>query len=186
MDTAQNCCYLTAIPTFSAKPGKYSVPTTVKITDSARGAIIYYRTDGWTPTSDSARYMDPITPSSTTTLRAIVSSPYAGRSLVAVAEYKMNTPAGGSAGLQASADVAPPAEQPVISRQVVVPQGTIVHPVFDRHLASKTAKVGGKIPFVLDRNVMLNGIVAAPKDPPATGIVIQVDRAGAGNGAIFC
>jgi chitobiase/beta-hexosaminidase-like protein len=38
-----------ATPKFSAKPGEYSSPVTVKIRDAGRGAVIYYTTDGWTP-----------------------------------------------------------------------------------------------------------------------------------------
>jgi Na+-transporting NADH:ubiquinone oxidoreductase subunit NqrC len=35
-----------ATPKFSLKPGKLSAPASVRITDSTRGAIIYYTTDG--------------------------------------------------------------------------------------------------------------------------------------------
>ena len=45
---------------FSVKSGTYSKPTTVKITDSTRGATIYYTMDGWTPTTSSTRYVGPI------------------------------------------------------------------------------------------------------------------------------
>ena len=60
------CCAYAAKPTFSVKPGAYSGTTTVKIRDSTRGAVIYYTTDGWTPTASSKRYTGPITIDSTT------------------------------------------------------------------------------------------------------------------------
>jgi len=48
---------LTSTQKFSVKPGAYSASTKVKLTDATRGAIIYYTTDGWTPTAASQRYM---------------------------------------------------------------------------------------------------------------------------------
>src|ERR1035441_6947590 len=91
---AQNTssCYRcgAAAPKFSVKPGAYSAAVTLKIKDSTRGAVIYYTTDGWTPTAASTRYMGPITIDSTTTLQAIAISPYGGRSRVATAVYTLN------------------------------------------------------------------------------------------------
>ena len=76
------CCAFAVKPTFSVKPGTYSGTTTVKIRDKTRGAVIYYTTDGWTPTTASKRYTGPITIDSTTTLNAIaiVPGPYLVRS----------------------------------------------------------------------------------------------------------
>src|ERR1035441_6457733 len=75
---AQNTssCYRcgAAAPKFSVKPGAYSAAVTLKIKDSTREAVIYYTTDGWTPTVASTRYMGPITIDSTTTLQAIARS----------------------------------------------------------------------------------------------------------------
>ena len=79
-----------AAPRFSVKPGNYSKTVTLKIKDSTRGAVIYYTTDGWTPTAASTRYMGPITIDSTTTLQAIAISPYGGRSRVVTAVYTLN------------------------------------------------------------------------------------------------
>src|ERR1700685_2456779 len=67
---APPCCSGSARPKFSLKAGTYQSPKTIRITDSARGAIIYYSTDGWTPTVASNRYLGPITINSTTTLQA--------------------------------------------------------------------------------------------------------------------
>jgi len=55
-----------------------------------RGAVIYYTTDGWTPTAASTRYTGPIAIDSTTSLQAIAISPYGGRSRVATAVYTLN------------------------------------------------------------------------------------------------
>jgi len=88
---AQPCCISwTAPPKFSVKPGKYSGPTTVRITDASRGAVIYYSTDGWSPTVNSLRYRGPIFLGSTTTLRAIAIAPYSMRSVVSAAQYTIS------------------------------------------------------------------------------------------------
>lgn len=83
----QPCGFYAVPPKFSIKPGIFSSPVTVKITDATRGAVIYYTTGGWTPTPDSARYRGPILIESTTTLQAIAFSPYGGRSLVTSGQY---------------------------------------------------------------------------------------------------
>src|SRR5262249_43926455 len=44
------CCYAYASK-FSVKPGTYSRELKVKVTGGGRGTVIYYTTDGWTPTS---------------------------------------------------------------------------------------------------------------------------------------
>src|SRR5271156_4516759 len=74
-------------PKFSVKPGTYAQATAVKMTDGTRGSIIYYTTDGWTPTVNSNRYLGPVAIASTTTLQAIAIVPYVGRSLVASGQY---------------------------------------------------------------------------------------------------
>jgi hypothetical protein len=74
--TAPDAPAYAAKPKFSLKQGKYSKPETVKITDSTRGATVYYTTDRWTPTETSKRYRGPITLDSTTTLQAIAIAPY--------------------------------------------------------------------------------------------------------------
>lgn len=91
-NTAPVCCIPAAKPKFSIKPGVYNFPTTVKITDATRGAIIYYSTDGWTPTEKSLRYMGPIEIDSTTMLQAIAVAPYHARSYVASGRYIVQTP----------------------------------------------------------------------------------------------
>jgi hypothetical protein len=48
----------------------------VKITDPTHGAIIYYSTDGWTPTEKLLRYMGPIEINSTIMLQAVAVAPY--------------------------------------------------------------------------------------------------------------
>lgn len=89
------------MPTITASAAT-SFPITVAITDSLPGTIIYYTTDGSTPTSGSTLYTAPFTVSATTTVQAIAvasgytSSPVAS-SLIApllVAPAPVIAPAG--------------------------------------------------------------------------------------------
>ena len=59
----------TASPSASAEGGEYSDAVKVKLTCSDPDAVIYYTTDGSTPTKDSAKYKKAITISDSTTLK---------------------------------------------------------------------------------------------------------------------
>lgn len=60
-----------ATPAFSLLVGDYPAAQPVSISDATPGAIIYYTSDGSTPTTSSTRYTGPITVSSSVKLRAI-------------------------------------------------------------------------------------------------------------------
>ena len=126
---AQTSCYRcgAAAPKFSVKPGAYSRAVTLKIKDSTRGAVIYYTTDGWTPTAASTRYMGPITIDSTTTLQAIAISPYGGRSRVVTAVYTLNgvppTAPVAQTVVAAPKEVPNSAAAPSASVKVLLPRG---------------------------------------------------------------
>jgi len=60
-----------AMPTFNPAPGAYTITQTVTISCAISGAIIYYTTDGTTPTASSAQYSAPISISASAQLQAI-------------------------------------------------------------------------------------------------------------------
>jgi len=164
----QPCCIaFTAAPKFSLKGGKYSGPTTVKITDASRGAVIYYTTDGWAPTENSPRYRGPIEITSTTTLQAIAVAPYSVRSFVASAKFEI----AGVPANSANAALVPPPNAP--------PNATLVPLVFDADVSSKTASVGDKIPLTLSEDLLIGNLMVK-KGSPATATVTAVDPTGAG------
>ena len=76
-------------PTFSPAGGTYSSAQSVSILDSSPGAIIYYTTDGATPTLSSAVYTGPIAVSATTTIKALAAGSILSASGVASAIYTM-------------------------------------------------------------------------------------------------
>jgi hypothetical protein len=155
----------TAKPKISAKPGIKNSPITVKLSDSTRGAILYYTTNGWTPTVASHRYIGPITIASTTNLQAIAIAPYRVRSLVASAVYTF--PASPSFQLHTVRASANPACIPV-------------HLVFAQDVSSKTAEIGDKVPLTLADDLSVNEAVIAHKGDSATVTVTQVEKTGAG------
>lgn len=188
---AQNTpqCYrcFAAKPKFSVKPGAYSAAMTLKMKDSTRGAVIYYTTDGWTPTAASTRYTGPITIDSTTTLQAIAISPYGGRSRIATAVYTLNgVPA--APPVAQSVAAAPNAAAPSsASAKLLLARGTAVPLVFASGVSSKTADVGDKITLTLAEDLKVGDVIVVKKGTPAVATVTEVDKTGMGGapGEVF-
>ena len=155
---------------------------TVKIKDSTRGAVIYYTTDGWTPTAASTRYMGPITIDSTTTLQAIAISPYGGRSRVVTAVYTLNgvPPTAPVAQMVVAAPNAVPnsAAAPSAPVKVLLARGTAVPFVIASDVSSRTAEVGDKISLTLAEDLKVGDVVVAKKGTPAVATVTEVDKTG--------
>jgi Chitobiase/beta-hexosaminidase C-terminal domain len=153
----------TAKPKISAKPGAHDSPITVKLSDSTRGALMYYTTHGWTPTISSHRYVGPITIDSTTNLQAIAIAPYHVRSLVASAVYTFpNSPQQAPAAASQNPDCVP------------------VNMAFAQDVSSKTAEIGDKVLLTLAEDLSVNRVVIAHKGDSATVTITQVEKTGAG------
>ncbi len=82
----------TATPTFSPVAGTYYTAQTVSISDTTTGALIYYTTDGTTPTTSSTVYSGPISVPSTVTIEAIAAATGYANSVVATATYTISAP----------------------------------------------------------------------------------------------
>ena len=180
-------CYA-AKPKFSVKPGTYAGGVTVKMKDATRGALIYYTTDGWTPTAASTRYTGPITVDATTTLQAVAISPYGGRSRIASAVYTLN---GGSAAAPRAQSMAGSASSlaagPAAGGERVLTRGRAVPLVFGSDVSSKTAEVGDKISLALAEDLKVGDMVLVKKGAPAVATVTEVDKTGMGGapGEVF-
>ena len=155
---------LTAKPKISAKPGTQKNPIIVKLSDSTRGAVMYYTTNGWTPTAASHRYVGPITIDSTTNLQVVAIAPYHLRSVVASAAYTFpnSAPSDSQTSIAANPNCIP------------------VHMVFTQDVSSKTAEIGDKVLLTLATDLTLNGAVIAHKGDSATVTVTQVEKTAAG------
>jgi hypothetical protein len=178
------CCRI-AKPKFSVNAGSYGSPVTVKLTDSTRGAIIYYTTDGWTPTTASNRYLGPIAINANTTLQAIAVAPYYagyGRSLVVTAQYNINAPGAATSSAASNPAAAVPEAAPELSEdgKVTLPQGMPVPLIFEAEVNSKTASVGDLVPLKLADDLKVGNVVVVRKGASAAGLVIQVDKTGLG------
>ncbi|MGC1383566.1 MAG: chitobiase/beta-hexosaminidase C-terminal domain-containing protein [Candidatus Acidiferrales bacterium] len=157
------CCVgLTMSPKFSVKAGAYSGPTTVKMSDRSRGAVIYYTTDGWTPTPVSPRYRGPITIDSTTTLQAVAYSPYYARSVVTVAHYEI-------AGSSSSSPQLAPNPAPSAGQPIPVPLA------FAADVSSQTASIGDVIPMMLTQDFVYGNTVVK-KGATANVTITAVDK----------
>jgi hypothetical protein len=166
------CCgsHLVFSPRFSIKPGSYSSPIQVRLTDRSRGAIIYYTTDGWAPTPASARYLGPIEVTATTTIEAIAVDPTGLRSLVAQATYTLP----GAASPPPTSQVLP--ALPSGSSSFVTQLDTIVPLLFTSAVDSHSAQVGDRITFSVAEDLVVGDIILVPKGAAAIGRVIQVDH----------
>ncbi|KAA6457989.1 hypothetical protein DYQ86_21755 [Acidobacteria bacterium AB60] len=84
----------TAAPFFSLAAGTYNTPQTLTLTDSTPGAVIYYTTNGSTPTTLSTKYTGPITVASTELVQAMAQAPGYDVSPVSAKQYTYaSTPA---------------------------------------------------------------------------------------------
>jgi hypothetical protein len=76
-----------SVPAFSLAPGTYTGPQTLTISEAESGALVYYTTDGSTPTSTSPIYTQPLSVAASETVRALAIGPGHLTSAVATAAY---------------------------------------------------------------------------------------------------
>ncbi|MFY9855196.1 MAG: chitobiase/beta-hexosaminidase C-terminal domain-containing protein [Terracidiphilus sp.] len=152
-------------PAFSVKAGVVAPETTVRIKCPTRYAVIYFTTNGWTPTSASRRYRGPISITGTTQLQAIAIAPNMVRSPIAIANYTVNAPVTPVYPLTLAADG-------------VLRARTRLHLVTNSTVNSKTAEVGDSISILLDQDVKLGDAIVIPRGTPVDATITQADSSG--------
>jgi hypothetical protein len=166
---------VTAAPTFSVKSGAIAPGTTVRITSRTHYAVIYYTTNGWTPTTASRHYKGPIPIRATAQLQAIAVAPNMRPSMIASAKFTVK-------GVQA------PTQPLTLSADGILHAGTRLHLVTGSAVNSKTAQVGDTLNLLLDQDVKLGDAVVVPKGTPVDATITQADpaaRAGVGGDVAF-
>jgi len=156
---------LTGQPALSIKSGEVESGTTMRIKCHTRRAVIYYTTNGWTPTIASHRYLEPIKINSSMELQAIAVAPHMARSLVAKADYTVQGP---RTSIQ---PVALPANGVLLA-------GTRLHLVTGSQLNSRTAQVGDTISILLNQEITAGNAILLPKGTPVQATITLADPAG--------
>ncbi len=82
-----------AQPVFSLPTATYTSGQTVSIDTADRGAVVYYTTDGSTPTSGSNVYSGPFSVNSTETIKAVAEVSGYPPSIISSVTYTINLPA---------------------------------------------------------------------------------------------
>ena len=150
-------------PAFSVPSGQVQPGTTVRLKCSTRHAVIYYTTDGWTPTVNSTRYTGPIRIDQEMHLQAIAVAPGFERSLIAAADYSV-------------AGQTPSTPQAAVVTGGVLRAGTPLRLVTSSDVSSKTAQVGDEIHLQLDEDVKVGDAIAVPKGSVVEATVSAVDH----------
>ena len=100
---------VTAAPVFSPAAGTYTTAQSVAISSATKGAVIYYTTNGTTPTTASSVYSGPMTVGTgTTTIEAMAVASGSSPSAVVTAKYLVGgtTPVNFPDGFASSAGLA--------------------------------------------------------------------------------
>ena len=164
-------------PTLSRTSGTVPPGTKISIRSETHYATLYYTTNGWTPTTQSAKYTGPITINSTTHLEVIAVGPNFLRSPVERADYEV-----------AAAATPAPEFAVVIPADGTLRVGTPVRVAFSgKEIDSETAAVGDEITIVLDEPIKLSEKVLAPKGAPVGASLTFADppRGGAPGDLVF-
>jgi hypothetical protein len=82
----------TATPKFSLASGSYNSKQVVSLSDPTLGSLIYYTTDGSSPTASSPLYLGPLTVSSSAVIEAMAVAPGYVKSGLARASYTIVQP----------------------------------------------------------------------------------------------
>jgi Chitobiase/beta-hexosaminidase C-terminal domain len=171
---------MAATPKLSMKSGTYPGTIILRMKDKTRGAVMYYTTDGWTPTAQSTRYVGPIHIIATTHLQVIAIAPYFMRSQIATASYVLpgTTPVSSSVPAGTNTSMSAESTAQTATGNLMLPKGAEVPLVVTSDVTSKNLAIGDTVPLALAQDLTVDGVVVAKKGTPAVATVIQVDGAG--------
>lgn len=158
-------CHCAQSPVFLPSPREIPVGTQVVLSSPNPNAVIYYTTDGWTPTGSSTQYHDPITITANTRIMAFAEAPGKAPSPVVSASYVVSGTA-----------TALPLDSTVSGSTVT--KGTTLRLLTGNRITSDKASAGDHFYLMLDQNLVVNGKVVAPRGMSVEGVVTSVQPAG--------
>ena len=158
-------CHCAQPPMFLPGPKEIAAGTAVMLTSPEPNAVIYYTTDGWTPTESSLQYKDPIVVTGSTRIQAFATVPGKSPSPIVAASY---TVSGVSQPPALNAEVA----------GAVLAKGTQLRLQTGNRVTSETAHVGDHFYLLLDQNIVANGTVVAPRGVSVDAVITAVQKAG--------
>jgi len=158
-------CHCAQSPVFLPSPREIAPGTPVILSSPNPNAVIYYTTDGWTPTESSMQYRDPIVVSANTRIQAFSEEPGKAPSPIVAANYMVNGPA------------AVPSLDSAVSGSTVT-KGTTLRLQTGNRLTSDTANAGDHFYLMLDQNLVVNGKIIAPRGMSVEAVVTSVQHAG--------
>jgi hypothetical protein len=158
-------CHCAQSPMFLPMPREIPAGTPVILSSPSPNAVIYYTTDGWTPTEASAQYRDPIVVNEPMRIQAYSQEPGKAPSPIVAATYTISGPA-----------IAPPVNADVSGSTVT--KGTQLRMQTGNRVSSETANSGDHFYLLLDENLVVNGSVVAPRGMSVDAIITSVQHAG--------
>ena len=158
-------CHCAQPPMFLPSPRELPSGTPVILSSPSPTAVIYYTTDGWTPTENSPQYRDPIVITGNMRIQAFAQEPGKAPSRIVAASYTISGPA---APLPTDASVS----------GSTVTKGTTIRMQTGNRVSSETASVGDQFYLLLDQNLVVNGNVVARRGMSVEAKVTSVQHAG--------
>ncbi len=150
-----------APPTFSPAAGTYTSAQTVIINDTTPSATIYYTVDGSMPTTSSPQYGNPITVSTSETIKAIATASGFGTSAVASAAYTIS-------GSVAQPTFSPAAGTYTSAQSVTLsdatPGATIYYTVDGSPATTSSTLYNPSTPIAVPATATINAIAAVGND----------------------
>ncbi|WP_348264920.1 FN3 associated domain-containing protein [Telmatobacter sp. DSM 110680] len=158
-------CHCAQSPVFLPSPREIAAGTPVILSSPNPNAVIYYTTDGWTPTESSTQYRDPIVVNANTRIQAFAEEPGKAPSPIVAASYTVNGP-GSALPMDSS-----------VSGSTVT-KGTTIRLQTGNRLTSDTTAAGDHFYLMLDQNLVVNGKIIAPRGMSVEAVVTSVQHAG--------
>jgi len=158
-------CHCAQPPMFLPSPREVPSGTQVTLSSSSPTAVIYYTTDGWTPTESSPQYHDPIVITANMRVQAFAQEPGKAPSPIVAANYTVSGPA-------------EPLAVDAAVRGSTVTKGTQIRLQTGNRVSSETANAGDQFYVLLDQNLVVNGNVVARRGMSVEAVVTSVQHAG--------